>query len=134
MAVLSRKQLKFFDRLFFEAPALEKAVAELRAEAAAAAAQSVDPTGREAVVNVAPVKAALIYDDPEAWLQVVSMTWERYHAHTDIGKAMRRRYRLHESPERTSAMIPVGVETYYRWRKEFLIVSALYAATKKLKF
>ena len=134
MAVLSRKQMKFLDRLFYNAPALEKAVAELRAEAASAAMQSVDPTSREAVVNIMPVNYAMGYDDPEQWLQVVAMTWARFHVHTGIGAAMRKRYRKNESPELICATEHIGVNTFFVWRKEFLLFAAFSAARKNLKF
>lgn len=133
MAVLSRKQMKFMDRLFYNAPALEKAVAELRAEAASAAVQSVDPTSREAVVNIMPVNYAMGYNDPEQWLQVVELTWSRYNSESYMGKVMRRRYINRESPESTCIYSAIAESTYWDWRNELLTYAAMMALKKDLE-
>ena len=53
MAVLTRVQFQFLDRLFFDAAALQQAVAELRTLKKADAQESADPTDREAVAACA---------------------------------------------------------------------------------
>lgn len=133
MSLFTRKQYKFLDKLFFNAPALQQAVQELRSTSVSAAEQSVDPTGQSAVANMAPVPEAMGYKDPEIWLQVVAQTWAVYHAETMTGKIMCRRYKLRESPETTCIMVPLSDGAYWYHRKEFLNKAGLFAALKNLK-
>ena len=132
MSVLSRKQKKCLDKLFFDAPALEQAVRELRSVAVAAAEQSADPTAKQAVEGVAEIPEAMGYKRPEAWLQVVEFAWSRYHSETVIGKAMRRRYIRRESAETTCIKEYISAGTYWNWREDFLIYAAIAAARKGL--
>ena len=132
MSVLSRKQIKFLDKLFFDAAPLQQAVSELRSEAVANAEQSADPTARQAVVGIAELPEAMGYKRPEAWLQVVELTWARYHSETATGKAMRRRYIRRESPETTCINEHISQGTYWNWREDFLIFSAITAAREGL--
>ena len=132
MSVLSRKQFKCLDKLFFDAPALEQAVRELRSVSVAVAGQSADPTAKQAVEGVAEIPEAMGYKHPEAWLQVVEITWSRYHSETTVGKAMRRRYIRRESPETTCINEYISAGTYWNWREDFLIYAAICAAREKL--
>ena len=100
MAVLTRVQFQFLDRLFFDAAALQQVVAELWTLKKADAQESADPTAREAVEGLAEIPAAMTYNRPEACLRVVKRTWEKYSG-TPIGDAMCRRYKLREGWTRT---------------------------------
>jgi len=131
MGVLSKEQFKYIDRLFYDAPALQQAVDELRILKKADAADSADPTAREAVAGLAEVPAAMTYDRPEAWLRVVSRTWEKYHGSL-IGDAMCRRYKLREHWHDTVFRLAIAEDTYFRWRREFILSAALYAAREGL--
>ena len=132
MSVLSRKQKKCLDKLFFDAPALTQAVLELRSVAVTAAGQSADPTARQAVEYVEDVPEAMGYKRPEAWLQVVELTWARYHSETATGSVMRRRYIRRESAETTCINEHISAGTYWNWREDFLIYAAIAAARKGL--
>lgn len=131
MAVLTRVQFQFLDRLFFDAPELQQVVAELRTLKKADAQESADPTAREAVEGLAEIPAAMTYDRPEAWLRVVKMTWDKYHG-TPIGDAMCRRYKLREKWTRTVCQLYIADDTYFRWRREFILSAALFAAKEGL--
>ena len=131
MAVLTKAQFQFFDTLFFDAPALAQAVEELRILSKAQAKDSADPTAKEAVAGLSEIPAAMTYDRPEAWLRVVNKTWHKYHK-TQIGDAMCRRYKLREKWTRTAVIFFVAPETYFRWRKEFILSAALFAAGEGL--
>lgn len=131
MSVLPQEQFKFLDRLFFDAPALDQAVKELRTISKAAAQDSADPTAKEAVAGLAEIPNAMGYDRPEAWLRVVRLTWEKYHG-TEKGDAMCRRYKLREKWTRTVIDICVADDTYFRWRREFILSAALFAAREGL--
>lgn len=133
MAVLSRKQKKYLERLFFDGVALANAVNDLRSAALVTAEQSADPTGRHAVENIAGVPEALGYKYPERWLQVVELTWARYNSESYIGKAMRRRYLTGESPESTCIHSAIAEGTYWGWRNEFLTYAAMMALKKDLE-
>ena len=65
MAVLSRKQVKLLDKLFYDAPALAQAVEEIRSMEKTAAEQSSDPTAKTAAVNLEPIPAVLGYENPK---------------------------------------------------------------------
>ncbi len=131
MAVLTKTQFQMIDKLFFDAPALKEAVKELRLLKKADAQDSADPTAREAVVGIAEIPAAMTYDRPEAWLRVVNATWEKYHG-TPIGDAMCRRYKLREKWTLTVCMLFIADDTYFRWRREFILSAALFAAREGL--
>ena len=131
MAVLTRVQFQFLDRLFFDAPELQQVVAELRTLKKADAQESADPTAREAVEGLAEIPAAMTYDRPEAWLRVVKLTWDKYHG-TPIGDAMCRRYKLREKWTRTVCQLYIADDTYFRWRREFILSAALFAAKEGL--
>lgn len=124
-------QFQFLDRLFFDAPALQQVVAELRTLKKADAQESADPTAREAVEGMAEIPAAMTYNRPEAWLRVVKMTWDKYHG-TPIGDAMCRRYKLREKWTRTVCQLYIADDTYFRWRREFILSAALFAAKEGL--
>ena len=132
MAVLSRKQKKCLDKLFFDAAALQQAVRELRCTVVAAAEQSADPTARQAVEDMAELPEAMGYKRPEAWLRVVELTWSRYHSETATGKAMRRRYIMRESAETACILEHISAGTYWNWREDFLIYAAIMAARENL--
>lgn len=134
MAVLSRKQVKYLDKLFYDVPALAQAVEEIRSMEQTAAEQSSDPTAKTAAVNLEPVPAVLGYENPERWLEAVQDTWQRYGSDTPIGKCMRRRYKLHESAETTAAKEAIGVGTYFYWRNEFLLYAAFTAIKNGCRF
>ena len=131
MTVLSKEQFQFLDRLFYDAPALQQAVEELRVIKKVDAQDSADPTAREAVAGLAEIPAAMTYDRPEAWLRVVHQTWDKYH-HTPIGDAMCRRYKLREKWTRTVCYLFIADDTYFRWRREFILSAALFAAKEGL--
>lgn len=131
MAVLTRVQFQFLDRLFFDAPELQQVVAELRTLKKADAQESADPTAREAVEGLAEIPAAMTYNRPEACLRVVKRTWEKYSG-TPIGDAMCRRYKLREGWTRTVCVLFISQDTYFRWRREFIFSAAILAAREKL--
>ena len=131
MAVLTRKQFQFLDKLFFDAAALQQVVAELRTIKKADAQESADPTAREAVEGLAEIPAAMTYNQPEACLRVVKRTWEKYSG-TPIGDAMCRRYKLREGWTRTVCVLFISEDTYFRWRREFILSAAIFAAREKL--
>lgn len=131
MAVLTRKQFQFLDKLFFDAAALQQVVAELRTIKKADAQESADPTAREAVEGLAEIPAAMTYNRPEACLRVVKRTWEKYSG-TPIGDAMCRRYKLREGWTRTVCVLFISEDTYFRWRREFILSAAIFAAREKL--
>lgn len=124
-------QFQFLDRLFFDAPALQQVVAELRTLKKADAQESADPTAREAVEGLAEIPAAMTYNRPEACLRVVKRTWEKYSG-TPIGDAMCRRYKLREGWTRTVCVLFISEDTYFRWRREFLFSAAIFAAREEL--
>ena len=131
MGVLSKQQFQFLDRLFYDAPALQQAVEELRIIKKSDAQDTADPTAREAVEGMAEIPAAMTYDRPEAWLRVVKLTWDKYHQ-TPIGDAMCRRYKLREKWTLTVCSIYIADDTYFRWRREFILSAALFAAKEGL--
>ena len=131
MSVLTKAQFQQLDKLFYDAPALQQAVDELRIIKKVDAQDSPDPTAREAVVGIAEIPAAMTYDRPEAWLRVVDKTWKKY-AHTQIGDAMCRRYKLREKWTRTVCYLFIADDTYFRWRREFIFSAAIFAAREGL--
>ena len=133
MPLFSRKQYKFMEKLFYDSAALMQAVQEMRSNMQAAAEKTADPTAKTAVTNLAAVPEVMGYADPEAWLQVAAQTWACYHIGTGVGKAMCRRYKLRESPEKTCIMNHISEGTYWHWRLEFLNKAGLFAAYKGLK-
>lgn len=133
MAVLSKEQFEFLERLFYDAPALSRVVRELRSAAITAAEQSADPTARQAVVGITELPEAMGYKRPEAWLQVADATWNKYQG-SPAGKAMYRRYIRQEIWTRTCMALFISDHTYYNMRKEFILSAALIAANKGLKF
>ena len=133
MAVLTKKQEKFFDKLFYDEPKLERIVSELHIARVTDAKNSADPTAKETIARLENVVSVMGYDDPAAWLEVASLTWGKYR-HTLLGKAMARRYKRREIWTRTCIMENISDGLYFKWRKEFLISAALFAAKKNLKF
>ena len=131
MGVLNKTQFQFLDRLFYDAPALTQAVEELRIIKKSDAQDSADPTAKEAVEGMAEIPAAMTYDRPEAWLRVVKQTWDKYHG-TPIGDAMCRRYKLREKWTLTVCYLYIADDTYFRWRREFILSAALFAAKEGL--
>ena len=131
MGVLSKQQFQFLDRLFYDAPALTQAVEELRIIKKSDAQDSPDPTAREAVAGLSEIPTAMTYDRPEAWLRVVKQTWEKYQG-TPIGDAMCRRYKLREKWTLTVCYLFIADDTYFRWRREFILSAALLAAKEGL--
>ena len=127
MAVLTRDQFVFLDKLFYNAPALQQAVDELRVLRKADAQDSADPTAREAVAGLEEIPVAMTYERPEAWLRVVESTWQRYHG-TLVGDVMCRRYKLREWWLDTVHEKHIAENTYFRWRQEFILSAALIAA------
>lgn len=128
MAVLKREEIRFFDSLFFRAPLIAQAVADLRSEGITRAEESADPTVRTAIELLDPVKNVMGLDDPETWLRVIEDTWHRYPVDGTIGEAMYRRYRKRESAETTCILLALSRGTYFNWREEFLIYASLTAA------
>jgi len=131
MSVLTKTQFQKLDKLFYDAPALKQAVDELRIIKKVDAQDSADPTSKEAVEGLAEIKFAMTYERPEAWLRVVKLTWEKYHG-TPIGDAMCRRYKLREKWTLTVCYLFVADDTYFRWRREFILSAALFAAKEGL--
>ena len=129
--MLSKQQFQFLDRLFYDAPALTQAVEELRIIKKSDAQDSPDPTAREAVEGMAEIPAAMTYDRPESWLRVVKLTWDKYNQ-TSIGDAMCRRYKLREKWTLTVCNLFIADDTYFRWRREFILSAALFAAKEGL--
>lgn len=129
MSLLSRRQMKKIDRLFFNARQLQEEVKLIAAERVAMAADSADPTAREAVEHLAPVPHAMGYDNPEAWLQAAEETWGHYRG-TPIGDAMRRRYDLKEVWQRTQYENFLSDSVYFVYRAEFISYAALMLAKK----
>jgi len=127
LSVLSRKQKKYIDKLFYHERQLREAVGELRAAVVADAAYSADPTAKEAVAAIADLPDLMGYKDPETWLRVMDLTWKRYHDHHHIGIVMRARYQRKESPQRTSIENHIVEGTYWLWRDEFLTYAAMMA-------
>jgi len=127
LSVLSRKQKKYIDKLFFNEAKLREAVGELRTALVTDAAGSADPTAKEAVATLADLPEIMGCKQPEVWLRVMDLTWKRYHEHHHIGKCMRGRYQRHESPQRTSIENAIVEGTYWLWREEFLTYAAMMA-------
>ena len=134
MSVLSRKQKKYIDKLFYQERQLREAVGELRAAVVADAADSADPTARQAVETIADLPDIMGYKHPEAWLRVMDLTWKRYHDQHHIGKIMRERYVRRESPQLTSINNHIVEGTYWLWREEFLTYAAMMAIKNGLTF
>ena len=131
VAVLTKQQFAFLEKLFFDAPALQQAVDELRLIRKVDAADTANPTQNEAVAGMEEVPAAMTYDRPEAWLRVVDATWKHYHG-TLIGDTMCRRYKLREWWGFTIDEKHIAQNTYFRWRREFILSAALIAAREGL--
>ena len=129
MSILSRRQMKAIDRLFFNAHKLQEAVMSIAAERAAKAEASSDPTARSAVEHLVTVPHACGYDNPELWLQAVKETWEKYDG-TLVGDLMRRRYILKEVWQKTQYECYVSDAAYFNYRQEFIIYAALMLAKK----
>ena len=127
MIILSRRQAKAIDLLFFNADKLREEMISIAAERAAQAEDSVDPTLRVAVEHLAPVPYAMGYEKPERWLKAAEETWEKYSG-TELGKAMHRRYILKEAWQRTVYECYITDGTYFKWREEFIIFAALMLA------
>lgn len=134
MSVLSRKQKKYIDKLFYQERQLREAVGELRAAVVADAADSADPTARQAVEAIADLPELNGIKNPEAWLRVMDLTWKRYHDQHHIGKIMRDRYVMRKSPQRTSIDAHIVEGTYWLWREEFLTYAAMMAIKNGLTF
>ena len=132
MSVLSRKQRKYIDRLFYHERELRAVAAEYRAAVVADAADSADPTARQAVEKLATLPEIMGCKDPEGWVHIMELTWKRYHDQHHIGKAMRGRYHRKESPQRTSMENHIAEGTYWMWRDEFLTYAALKAVKNGL--
>jgi hypothetical protein len=131
MAVLTKQQFQILEKLFYDAPALQQAVEELRILRKTDAQDTADPTAKEAVEGLAEIPAAMTYQRPEAWLRVVENTWTKYQ-NTPIGDAMCKRYKLREKWTRTVCCLYIADDTYFRWRREFILSAALFAAKEGL--
>ena len=134
MSVLSRKQKKYIDKIFYQERQLREAVGELRAAVVSDAADSADPTARQAVEAIADLPEIMGYKNPEAWLRVVDLTWKHYHDQHRIGKIMRDRYVMRQSPQLTSVNNHIVEGTYWLWRDEFLTYAAMQAIKHGLTF
>ena len=133
MAVLTKKQEKFFEKLFYDEAKLQRIVSELHAARVSDAKNSADPTAKETIARLENVVSVMGYDDPAAWLEVAGENWGKYR-HTLVGKAMARRYKRREIWTSTCIMENISDGLYFKLRKEFLISAALIAAKKSLKF
>ena len=129
MSILSRRQMKAIDRLFFNAHKLQEAVMSIAAERAAKAEASSDPTARSAVEHLVTVPHACGYDNPELWLQAVKETWEKYDG-TPVGETMRQRYELNKPWQSIECDCYVSGPSYFRYYKEFILYAALKLARK----
>jgi hypothetical protein len=128
LAVLTRREMNFFDRLFFRANLISRAVADLHGEGVARAEGSADPTARTAIELLEPIKNVMGLEDPETWLRVIEDTWYQYPVDGLIGGAMYHRYYLKESAETTCILLCLSRGTYFNWREEFLTYASLTAA------
>ena len=131
MAVLTKQQFQILEKLFYDAPALQQAVEELRILRKTDAQDTADPIAKEAVEGLAEIPAAMTYQRPEAWLRVVENTWNKYHG-TQIGDAMCKRYTLREKWTLTVCKLFIADDTYFRWRREFILSAAIFAAREGL--
>ena len=129
MIILSRRQADVIDMLFYNSEKLREEMAYLAKERVAQAADSADPTAKQAVENLAPVPYAMGYEKPELWLQAEKETWEKYEG-TIIGDCMRRRYKLKEVWQMTVVNCYVSDGTYFKYREEFVLYAALMLAKK----
>ena len=127
MSVLTRRQKKRIDRLFWNERKLRTATKEFRIAVSSDAEHSADPTARQAVANLSELSPLLECEHPELWLHVMDLTWERYSSSHQIGKAMRRRYVSHESVETIAIMEYTTTRNIFKWRDEFLIYAAMMA-------
>lgn len=131
MAVLTKKQEKFFEKLFYDEANLQRIVSELHAARVSDAKNSADPTAKETIARLENIVSVMGYDDPAAWLEVAGENWGKYR-HTLVGKAMARRYKRREIWTRTCIMENISDGLYFKLRKEFLVSAALFAAKKGL--
>ena len=131
MAVLTKQQFQILEKLFYDAPALQQAVEELRMLRKTDAQDTADPTAKEAVEGLAEIPAAMTYQRPEAWLRDVENTWNKYHG-TQIGDARCKRYKLREKWTLTVFKLFIADDTYFRWRREFILSAAIFAAREGL--
>ena len=128
MRYFCRKQEKFLEKLLFHLPELEKAVEDCRHRKEKEAEQSDDPTGRFAVLGLSA-------ENMEVWLQVLDGELEKVREEEPFKyKIFMRRYLDKELPEITCRKKYISLSTYWRWRKELLLVVGLKAQEKNLKF
>ena len=123
--LLTNRQYKKIDRLFFIGPAIKKELDEVQAERVAAAEKSCDPTARTSIETIGGIPCLGGYENPVAWISALTETWERYNQNTEVGSAMLRRYNLKESAETTCIILAISPATYWNWRNEFLDYAAL---------
>lgn len=127
---LTRSSVKKIDRFFFAAPLIQTEMDQIRAERLAKAETSEDPTAKSAIEIISNIPSLAGYDQPELWLKVIENTWEKCKSKDDyIYKTMRMRYVLHKNWTQICFIQCISSNTYFRWRKEFLLF-ALVEATR----
>ncbi len=62
--------------------------------------------------------------DPNGWRQPIRDTWEKYRG-SMVAEAMARRYRLRQDRKIIYRKMGITKDTFYSWRREFLISAAL---------
>lgn len=128
--LLEDKVFSRLDELFFNAEETKREIAEYKSCRRADAFYSADPTGKEALEAVATVEHWRGIDQPELWLKAIENTWEKCKSKDNyIYKTMRMRYVLHKNWTQICFIQCISSNTYFRWRKEFLLF-ALVEATR----
>lgn len=128
MRYFCRKQEMYLEKLLFHLPDLEKAVEDSRHRKEKEAEQSDDPTGRFAILG-------LSVENMEIWAQILREARNEIRMKDSLMYAvMVHRYDFKEKPDETCAKQFISLSTYWRWRKELLLVVGLKAQGKNLKF
>lgn len=128
MKFLSREKEKFLEKLLFHLPDLEKAVEDSRSRKEKEAERSEDPTARFAILG-------LSVENMEIWAQILREARNEIRMKDSLMYAvMVHRYDFKERPDETCARQFISLSTYWRWRKDLLLVIWWKALEKKLKF
>lgn len=128
MKFLSRKKEKFLEKLLFHLSDLEKAVEDSRSRKEKEAERSEDPTARFAILG-------LSVENMEIWAQILREARNEIRMKDSLMYAvMVHRYDFKEKPDETCARQFISLSTYWRWRKDLLLVIWWKALEKNLKF
>lgn len=71
--------------------------------------------------------------DPNGWRKPIQDTWAKYRG-SIVAEAMARRYGLKENSKTIYREMGVSQDTFYSWRREFLLSAALAGIRSGLKF